>query len=185
MLKLKITTGIACIVFCLNSSAQAEMYKIQNPADKIKNPAEKMYNPATKIDNPAANIYNPASRMNEPNPVSPPVQALPQPLAATAESPAEKPHVQAQPPAKPLAKTAIPQKSYKFRSASAYISAAKRAFAQDNYTEFLSISEDALRRIASGTLTVSRKAEQQLIKYKAFGYGLLETGERREREELP
>jgi hypothetical protein len=40
--------------------------------------------------------------------------------------------------------------------------------------EFLSITEDALRRIGSGNLNASKKAERKLTRYKVFGYGLLE-----------
>lgn len=54
---------------------------------------------------------------------------------------------------------------------------AKKAFAQDDYLDFLSITEDALRRINAGTLKASKKAKQKLDKYKVFGYGLLEKNE--------
>lgn len=56
----------------------------------------------------------------------------------------------------------------------AYIDEAKKAFNQDNYLRFISITEDALRRISAGTLKASEKTKQKLEKYKAFGYGLLE-----------
>jgi hypothetical protein len=43
--------------------------------------------------------------------------------------------------------------------------------------EFLSITEDALRRISAGTLKASKKTERKLVRYKVFGYGLLEKNE--------
>jgi hypothetical protein len=166
--------SIAIIVLCLSAPALADMYEIKNPADKIKNPADKMINPASQTNNPAANIYNPASRMNEPSPISPPTQAVSQPTATVEVTPA----VQPQPIQKPdKNKPVIPQKSYKYKSARTYIHAAKKAFAKDDYVEFLSITEDALRRISVGTLKGSKKIEQQLLKYKTFGYGLLEKTE--------
>jgi hypothetical protein len=144
----RLAAGIA-VVFCLHAPATAEMYK---------------------IDNPASNIYNPATRMDNPNPLSPPTQPVPQPTvpeATAATKPARQ--IKAQPQPRP----AIPQKSYNFKTVSAYITAAKKAFAQDNYKEFLSITDDALKRINAGTLKASKKTRQKLARYKAFGYGLL------------
>jgi len=145
----RLAAGIAAI-FCLNATARGAMYK---------------------IDNPASNIYNPATRMNNPNPVSPPTQPVPQPTATkvtTATEPAKQIKEQPQP------RSAIPQKSYYFKTAGAYINAAKKAFARDDYIEFISITEDALRRISAGKLKASMKTKQKLVRYKAFGYGLLE-----------
>jgi hypothetical protein len=153
--------GIA-IVFCLHAPAMAAMDTIKNPAEKIRNPADRMYNPANDVKNPAGNIYNPAAKMDNPNPLSAPTQSVPPPAVSA------KPVVQS--PARPV----IPQKSYYFKTVSEYISAAKKAFARDDYIEFLSVTEDALRRIEAGTIKASRKSRQKLAKFKAFGYGLLE-----------
>jgi hypothetical protein len=148
----RLTTGIAAILF-LNAPAWGAMYEIENPA---------------------SNIYNPASRMNNPNPLSPPTQPVPKPTATEATTTTE--------PAKqskeqPRPRSAVPQKSYNFKNVTAYINAAKKAFAQDDYMEFLSITEDALRRINAGTLKASKKAERKLVKYKKLGYGLLDKNE--------
>lgn len=160
----RLATGIASLVLTLHTPALSAMYTIENPAGKINNPADKIYNPATHINNPAANIYNPAARMDNPNPLSPPTQPAP------AAKPADqiKNQVQTKP------RLAIPHKSYHFRTVKAYINAAKIAFNQDDFLKFLSVTEDALRRINAGTLKASEKAKQQLEKYKVFGYGLLE-----------
>lgn len=169
----KLTAGIA-VLLCLHAPATAAMYTIDNPAEKINNPADKMYNPATHVNNPASNIYNPATRMNNPNPLSPPTQPVPPPTvpeATTTTKPAKQ--IKEQPKSKPI----IPQKSYYFKTVKAYINAAKKAFAQDDYREFVSITEDALRRINAGTLKASKKTRQKLAKYKVFGYGLLEKNE--------
>lgn len=160
----RLATGIAVLVLTLHTPALSAMYTIENPADKIKNPAEKIYNPATDIKNPAGNIYNPAARMGNPEPLSPPAQ--PVPPAVSADQANGK--VQAKPA------HAIPHKSYHFKTVKAYISAAKKAFSQDDYLKFLSVTEDALRRITAGKLAASDKAKQQLEKYRVFGYGLLE-----------
>jgi hypothetical protein len=140
------------------------VYTIDNPADRIHNPADKIYNPATNINNPASNIYNPASRMGNPNPLSPPTQPVP----TTPPAEQVKEQLQTQP------RFAIPHKHYHFKTVKAYIDEAKKAFNQDNYLRFISITEDALRRISAGTLKASEKTKQKLEKYKAFGYGLLE-----------
>ncbi|MBT0663874.1 hypothetical protein KI809_06120 [Geobacter pelophilus] len=160
------------VILCLHAAASAEMYKIKNPAEKINNPADKIYNPATQINNPAANVYNPATRMNEANPLSPPTQPVPKstaPEVTTANKPTKLSKEQSRPD--------IPQKSYYFKTSKEYVAAAKKAFVQEDYLEFLSITEDALRRIQAGTLKASKKTKQQLAKYKEFGYGLLEKNE--------
>jgi len=161
-----LATGIAVLV-ALHTPATAANFtiddpadKIDNPAGRIKNPANKIDNPASRIDNPASNIYNPASQIGNPNPLSPPTQQQ------TAEQPKEQ--------AQPQNETTIPQKHYHFKTVKAYILEAKKAFNEDNYTEFLSITEDALRRITAGKLKASDKAKRKLEKYRLFGYGLLE-----------
>lgn len=160
----RLATGIAALMLVLNTPALSAMYTIDNPADKINNPADKIYNPATDIKNPAATIYNPASRMDNPNPLSPPTQPVP----ATKSADRLKEQVQTKP------RLAVPHKSYHFKTVKAYISAAKKAFNQDDYLKFLSVTEDALRRIKAGKITASEKEKQQLKKFKQFGYGLLE-----------
>jgi hypothetical protein len=160
----RLATGIAALVLSLHTPVLSAMYTIDNPADKINNPADKVYNPATGIKNPGSTIYNPAARMNNPNPLSPPTQPVPSTLSADQM----KEQVQTKP------KRAIPHKNYHFKTVKAYINAAKKAFSQDDYLKFLSVTEDALRRIHAGTLKASEKAKQKLEKYKAFGYGLLE-----------
>lgn len=125
------------------------------------------------IDNPASNIYNPAAHMDNPSPISPASQAIPAPPAITKEIaaplPVEKIKVQPQPQPKPT----IPNKNYHFKTVNAYIVAAKKAFNRDNHMEFVSITEDALRRINAGTLRASKISKQKLLHYKTFGYGLL------------
>jgi hypothetical protein len=168
-----VAAGIAMVLY-LQTPASAAMYTINNPAETIKNPADKMQNPATQVNNPASNVYNPATRMDNPNPLSPPTQPVPQPVATevtTATKPAKQIKEQSQP------KPTVPRKSYYFKTAREYISAAKKAFTRDDYTEFISITEDALRRINAGTLKASKSTKQKLAKYKVFGYGLLEKKE--------
>ena len=148
----RLATAIA-VILCLNAPARAAMYK---------------------IDNPASNIYNPAARMNNPNPLSPPAQLVPQPTVREVTT-TTKPAKQIK--ERPQIKSAIPQKRYYFKTGRAYINAAKKAFVQDDYIGFISITEDALRRISAGTLKASKKTEQKLVRYKAFGYGLLEKNE--------
>ncbi|MFA7402395.1 MAG: hypothetical protein WC007_00260 [Pelobacteraceae bacterium] len=159
-------TGIAAILLGLYTSALSAIYTIDNPADKIDNPANKIYNPATDIKNPASTIYNPASRMDNSNPLSSPTLPIPAP----------QPVEQVKEQLKLQPRLAIPHKNYHFKTVRVYISEAKKAFNQDDYVKFLSITEDALRRINSGTLKASEKAKQKLEKYKVFGYGLLEKG---------
>lgn len=161
--------GIA-MLFCLHAPAMAAMDAIKNPADKIRNPADRMYNPATQINNPATNIDNPAVRLDNPNPLSPPTQPAPQP-AATAAPAVTKAAEQARP------RPVIPHKKYYFKNVKEYIEAAKKAFVQDDYVEFLSVTEAALRRIETGSLKASKKSRQKLDRYKVFGYGLLEKSE--------
>jgi hypothetical protein len=161
IMKLKrLATGIAVTVITLQTPAMSAIYTIDDPANKIKNPGNKIYNPASRINNPASNIYNPASRMDNPNPLSPPTQPI------SAEQTKEQ--LQSQP------KVTISHKSYHYKTVKAYINEAKKAFNGDNYIEFLSITEDALRRINAGKLKASDKAKQKLEKFKVFGYGLLE-----------
>lgn len=161
----RMAAGIATIVLILHAPARPEIYKIDNPADWIHNPASKIYNPATDIKNPASNIYNPASRMDNPNPLSPPTQPIP----VTVPAEQAKEQILNNKP-----KLAIPHKSYHFKTAKAYVQEAKKAFSQDDYLKFLSITEDALRRIRAGTLNASEKTKKKLENYKVFGYGLLE-----------
>jgi hypothetical protein len=162
---------ICAAVLCLILPASAAMYTIENPAAKIINPADTMYNPATQIKNPASTIYNPAARMNNPDPLSPPTPVVAPPVAAepkTVPRPAKRIVVQ------PQLRPEIPPKNYNFKSVTAYIQVAKKAFVSDNYAEFISITEDALRRIESGTLKSSKKTRQRLEKYRNFGYALLD-----------
>ncbi|MBK5276720.1 MAG: hypothetical protein JJE30_16950 [Desulfuromonadales bacterium] len=168
---IRIVAGIA-VLFCMYSPAHAAMYVLQNPAAKISNPADKMYNPATKVDNPVSGIYTPSAGMNNPKPVSSPPQRESQPSKTEVKA-AAVPEIQIkkQPLLKP--KPVIPQKNYTYKTTGAYITAAKKSFAQDDYVEFLSIIEDALRRINAGTLKASVKTKQKLVKFKATGYKLL------------
>lgn len=135
-----------------------------------------------KIDNPASNIYNPASNMDNPSPISPPTQAVPKPEAVkviTEAVPAEQLKEQTRPQPQPQAppKPAIPNKNYNFKTVAAYVNAAKKAFIQDDYREFIAITENALVRIGAGTLKASRKTRQKLTNYRTFGYGLLQQAE--------
>ena len=173
MIHKRLATEIIALVIVLNSPALSANYQIDNPADKINTPVGNMYNPATNIKNPAANIYNPAAHMDNPNPLSPVTQPDPEPIVKNKESaiiPAEQIKVLPLTQAKPV----IPHKRYHYKTVREYLVAAKTAFNLDNYRVFLSITEDALRRIEAGTLSVSNKTKQKLIKYKTFGYGLLE-----------
>jgi hypothetical protein len=152
-----LATGIAAIL-CLYAPARGAMYK---------------------IDNPAANIYNPATRMDNPNPLSPPTQPVPQPVPQPVSQPTVTEVTTTTEPAKqikeqPRPKPTVPQKRYYFKTASMYIVAAKKAFARDDYMKFISITEDALRRINAGTLKASKKTKLTLARYKVFGYDLLE-----------
>ena len=169
---IRFIAGIAFLL-CLNASrpATAAMYVIENPASKISNPADGMNNPATQGNNPAAQIYNPASRMENRNPLSPP-KPVPEP-AATATSTKAGPAKTARQQYKPE----IPRKSYHFQSVGAYLLAAKKAFINDDFLEFVSITEDALRRINAGTLKAPAKSKHILHKYQVFGYGLLGNGD--------
>ncbi len=170
-MRIFITSGAVVLSLC--AVAAADMYSIKNPAEKISNPADTMYNPATKVDNPAGNIYNPATRMKEPDPLSPPTQAQPVPKPVAAETtPPARPATKVAQQARP--KPAIPQKDYNYKTARAYINAAKKAFSRDDFVEFVAIAEDAVRRMNSGTLKTSKKNRQQLVNYTVFGYGLLE-----------
>jgi len=156
----------ATLVISLQTAVWSANFVVDNPADRI-------YNPAGNIKNPAANIYNPATQMDNPSPISPPTQPIPRPEAAK-PVPEALPPKQIKEPPKPLPRLVIPRKRYSFRTAAAYLAAAKNAFNRDNFVEFVSITEDALRRIDGGTLPASKKTKQKLLKYRAFGYGLLE-----------
>jgi hypothetical protein len=166
MIRIKSAFSIAAIVICLYRPALSAVYTIDNPADKIKNPAEKIYNPASDIKNPASNIYNPASRMEDPNPLSTPNQTVSDPTVTKAVPASEQPMLKS--------KRGIPIKYYDFKTVTLYIVAIKKAFNKDDYIEFLSLTEDALRRIGEGTLKASTKTKLKLKKYRKFGYGLLE-----------
>jgi hypothetical protein len=156
MLLRRLVAGIA-VLLCLNEPARGAMYT---------------------IDNPASNIYNPATRMNNPNPLSPPIQPVPQPpvkdvtTTKTAE-PRPAKQIKEQPKPKPI----FHKKRYYSKTVRAYITAAKKAFDKDDYKEFVSITEEALKRINAGTLKASKTEKQRLVKYKIFGYGLLEKNE--------
>jgi len=158
---------------CLSAPVTAAMYKIENPASTISNPADKITNPAVRTNNPASNIYNPGAAMGNPSPLSPPTKPVPVPKVV--EAPQET-RLDKQIKGQPESKVAVPVKSYHFRTVDAYLTAAKKAFIQDDYVGFVSVTEDALRRIAAGTLKASSKSKQQLLKYRAFGHGLLGNG---------
>ena len=162
-------TGTAALVICLHTPALSANYAIDNPAEKI-------YNPAADIKNPAANIYNPATNLDNPSPISPPTQPVPKPAVAKPSAEAV-PVKQVEKPSKPLPKLTVPVKKYSFRTAGAYMAAAKNAFNRDDFVEFVSITEDALKRINAGNLRASKKTKQKLERYKTFGYGLLEKSE--------
>jgi hypothetical protein len=111
--------------------------------------------------------------MNDPNPLSPATQSVPLPAVTEGVvelAPAEKTK---EIPA-PKLRQAIPHKSYHFKTVKAYLVAAKKAFNRDDYREFISITEDALRRIRAGSLQASAEIQQKLSRYETFGYGLLE-----------
>lgn len=162
---------------CSSAPVTAAMYKIENPASTISNPAEKMSNPATRTNNPASNIYNPGAAMGSPNPLSPPTKPVPAPKVVEAAQ--EKIDKQIKEQAEP--EVAVPVKSYHLKSVDAYLTAAKKAFIEDDHVRFLSVTEDALRRIAAGTLKASNKSKQQLLKYRAVGRGLLGNGAKSDR----
>lgn len=126
-----------------------------------------------RIDNPASNIYNPAAHMDDVSPIAPPTQPVPAPPAITKKITAPLPAEQIKGQSLPRPKNTIPARNYNFKTVGEYLNAAKKAFIKDNYIEFLSVTEDALRRIRSGTLRAPKISEQKLAKYKAFGYGLL------------
>jgi hypothetical protein len=156
------------IVLAVSSPAMAAMYVIDNPASRIDNPASKMSNPAAKESNPAAGIYNPAARTNSANPLAPVTPPQPQrpPDAKSANVPANS---GGSPQVKPAAR-----ESYRFRTAKQYIKAAQRAFVNDDYQRFITISEDAIGRIRTGTLKASSKEKAKLERYRTFGRALLE-----------
>ena len=125
------------------------------------------------IDNPAANIYNPAANMDNPSPLSPPTKPIPPPTVTKEITPAIPPEQIKKPP-QVQPKPVVPNKNYNYKSVGVYLTAAKNAFNRDDYVGFVAITEDALRRISAGTLRASKKTKQTLVKYKKFGYGLLE-----------
>ena len=146
----RLVAGIAIVLF-FHTAAKAAM----NP-----------------INNPATNIYNPASRMDNPDPLSPPTQPVPE-LKTTEVTPVAPPipaaqRIKAQP--QPQKKPGIPQKRYSHKTVAAYLGAAKKSFARKDYGELLFITEDALGRISAGTLKASRKTKQQLVNYNKIGY---------------
>jgi hypothetical protein len=176
MMHLRISASVIAFVLGMHVPAMAAMYNIMNPADKISNPADKIFNPATIINNPAINIYNPAGRMDNPNPLSPPTQPIQQPKEPETNA-STKLEEQIKKPAQAKPKPYVPVKIYNFKTAKGYVNAAKKAFIRDEFVEFLSIVEDAFRRIDDGTLKASKKTTQKLNKYKIFGYGLIEKDE--------
>jgi hypothetical protein len=125
-----------------------------------------------KIENPASNIYNPATRMNSPNPLSPPTPPVAQPKVPS-ETVETTPTDQYKDTKLPEQKITTPDKSYRLKTARAYIKAANRAFKKNNYSEFHSITMDALRRIKDGTLKASSKSKETLLRFKDAGNKLL------------
>jgi hypothetical protein len=166
-------TVMMAFLMCLAASAPggAAMYVIENPAGKISNPADRMYNPATQPSNPASNIYNPGTRLDERSPLSPPT---PPEQKATATAAPEAPVVANKGQTGRRGQTQIPRKKYYLQSAGAYVRAAKKAFTEDNFVEFVAITEDALARINAGTLKASAQLRHKLNQYKTFGYGMLQ-----------
>jgi hypothetical protein len=132
-----------------------------------------------KIENPASNIYNSADRMSGPNPLSPPTQPVPQPTApkeATTTTPPPPEQVREQ--RAPHQERAVPHKSTFFTTANAYLAVADKAYNKGDYSRFLTMSEEALSRIRTGTLTATKKAKQKLLRNRALGRKLLEKGGR-------
>jgi hypothetical protein len=149
----RVGAGIV-VALCLNTSAMAEMFKIENPA---------------------SNIYNPAERMNDPNPLSPPNQPVPQPTAPIDTTP---PQEQVKEQRVPHQERAVPHNSSSFTTAKAYLTAANTAYNKGDYRRFLTMSEEALSRIRTGTLTATKKAKQKLLRNRDLGRKLLEKGGR-------
>jgi len=143
-----LAAGIAVLLFSLSTSAMSANFT---------------------IDNPASNIYNPAVQMDNPSPLSPVIQPVPQP-PVTKKNTAE----QVKEPPSPHAERTVPHKNYYFKTVGAYMAAAKKAFNREDYVEFISLTEDALRRIDAGTLRATKKTKLRLATYKKIGYGLLE-----------
>jgi hypothetical protein len=167
-------TVMIAFMLCLAAAAPggAAMYVIENPAGKISNPADKMYNPATQSNNPASNIYNPGTRLDERNPLSPPT-----PPAQKATATAQDPPVVARPTQtgrQGQTQTQVSRKKYYYRTVGAYLRAAKKAFTEDNFVEFVAITEDALARINAGNLKASANVRHRLNQYQTFGYGMLQ-----------
>jgi len=174
MLK-RTAAGIASVL-CMNMPALAAMNPIQNPADTIHNLADNIYNPATNINNPVSNVYNPATRMNNPDPLSPPTQPVPKAMRTdTAPATTSAIHQPSQPQPQP----AVPPKKHYFTTVAEYIKAAKKAFDHGDYGEVISVTEDGLRRIHTGTLVASKKSRQKLVTYNTFGKQHLKNQEMR------
>ena len=152
----RVGAGIV-VVLCLNVSAMAEIFKIENPA---------------------SNMYNPADRMSDPNPLSPPAQPVLRPTA-----PKEVVTTTAPPPEQvreqhATYQGAVPRKRSSFTTAKFYLAAADNAYNKGDYGRFLSMSEEALSRIRAGTLTASKKAKQKLARNRTLGRKLLGKGAR-------
>jgi len=153
------------VALCLNAPALAEMFKIENPASNI-------YNPADRMDNP-----NPLSPATQPVPPPPPKETtITAPPAATATVPPPPEQVKDRPV--PYRERAVPHKRSSFTTAKAYLTAADKAYNRRDYRRFLSLSEEALNRIRTGTLTATQKTKQKLLKNRALGRALLERGGR-------
>ena len=100
--------------------------------------------------------------MDNPNPLAPATQPF-SPPAAAKEIPATIPAEQIKERPQSQLKRMILHKSYYLKTGGAYVAAAKKAFYRDDHTEFLSITEDALRRINAGTLRGSNKSKRMLV----------------------
>ena len=165
---IRVIIVLTAMVLCLRASepATAAMYEIENPAAKIANPVDTMYDPAGQTNNPAADIHNPEARSDGRNPLSAPSK----PLVSTATAAEETTARSTQPPHT----SRIPQTKYHYKTVAMYIRAAKKSFVDDDYLVFVSLTEDALRRINAGTLKASANTKHKLLRYQVFGYGLLD-----------
>jgi hypothetical protein len=85
-----------------------------------------------------------------------------------------KPAIQIKEQSHPQPKHNIPNKSYHFKTAKEYIDAANKSFKRKDYKRALSITEEALRRIRSGTLKASVKTKQKLNEYRSYGYKFMD-----------
>ncbi|GFE61957.1 hypothetical protein [Geobacter sp. AOG2] len=154
------------VALCLTAPAAAEMFKIENPA---------------------SNIYNPADRMDKPNPLSPPTQPVPPPPPSPPKETTAPPAATTTPPPPPEQvkerpvphqERAVPHKRYSFTTVKAYLTAADKAYKKRDFRRFLSLNEEALHRIRTGTLTATNRAKQKLLRNKALGRALLERDSR-------